>query len=362
MSTLELLLCAILVLTSAFVSASEVALFSLSRFQLRAIRERVKTPYRAIRKLLKDPGGLLMTILVTNELVNISLSTVIADVISRGWSDPRRLQTAKAIHTRWFSSSPDWIIQAVLGVLVTTPIVLLLCDMTPKAVAARTNQFLAPLLVGPLQFLYAVMKPPRLLLKRTVRWTARVFAGDERQLPDPETPPANLREEEFIHLLEEGQKEGAIAEGELELIRRVFDLDDTPIIEVATPLQQVHSLPAQTTIQRALQQLSPSGKYFSRIPITGPGKSGIIGVLYSKDLLLTRLDPSRLESPIAELSRKPMRISASTRLSAAFRRLKQTKMHLAVVEDSEGRAVAIVTMSDILDALFEDVLVKEDIA
>ncbi|MGZ3709912.1 MAG: CNNM domain-containing protein, partial [Bdellovibrionota bacterium] len=77
MSSLELLICALLVAISAFMAASEIALFSLSRFQLRSLKEHFRPSYRMIKDLLSDPGGLLITILVVNEVLNISLSALI---------------------------------------------------------------------------------------------------------------------------------------------------------------------------------------------------------------------------------------------------------------------------------------------
>src|SRR4051812_38587687 len=112
-------------------SGSEIALFSLSRFQIRELKEHFRPAYRKIKKLLGDPGGLLITILVTNELVNISLSTLIAEAISESWRDDRRGGLRSL--TGWILPGvPDWIAQALIGTLITAPIVLFLCEITPK--------------------------------------------------------------------------------------------------------------------------------------------------------------------------------------------------------------------------------------
>ena len=83
MTALELLACVALGCTSAWLSASEIALFSLSRFQLRGLKERFRTSHRKIKRLLADPTGLLITLLVVNEMVNVGLSSIIAETIAR---------------------------------------------------------------------------------------------------------------------------------------------------------------------------------------------------------------------------------------------------------------------------------------
>src|SRR4051794_35580572 len=78
MSPIELLVCIVLVLISAFLASSEISLFSLSRFQLRFLKDHIQpSTHRNIKRLIQDPAGLLITTLVLNEVVNIALSSLI---------------------------------------------------------------------------------------------------------------------------------------------------------------------------------------------------------------------------------------------------------------------------------------------
>lgn len=351
MSSLELLVCLLLVSLSGFMSASEVALFSLSRFQLRALKERVRPAHRKIKRLLSDPGGLLITILVTNEVINISLSTLITGVVSRNWG--RQSQAPRLPH-ELLGGMPDWALQTVLGTLITAPLVLFMGEITPKAVAAKANQVVAPLAVGPLGWIYDGLKPIRAILKHVVQLVSRSIGRDVNTLQGEGLDRHLLKEEEFIFMVEEGHKEGAIRESELELIKNVFDLDDTRVSEVFTPMSRVHSLSAQTTIKGALSTLR--GQHFSRVPVVGANRKQIIGILYLKDLLAARLDQGSLGEEVITLARKPLCVSPSMRLSVLFRKLKERRTHLAVVESVPGEAIGIVTMADVLDALLEDVL------
>lgn len=354
MTAFELLVCAALIAVAAFMSAAEIALFSLSRFQLRSLKERFRSSHRRIKRLLSDPGGLLITVLVVNEVVNITLSAVIAEVVGRGW------EHGGTARTLLFPNAPDWAKQMALGILITTPVVLLACEITPKAIAARSNQMVSLLSAGPLALVYDAFKPVRSLLKAVVRlvsrWSGGKSMGLEQGGADEEKPL--LKEAEFLSMVEEGHREGTIQLAEMELIRNVFDLDDTTVADVSTPITQVHALPITTSIEGALADMR--GRRYSRIPVYDGARRRVVGVLYAKDLILAKLEPEVAGASIGALMRRPFVVSPSMRLNQLFRRMKLQKTHLAVVESSPGEAVGVVTMSDVLDALFEDLFSEEE--
>jgi putative hemolysin len=373
-SALELLACAGLVAVSAYLSSSEIALFSLSRFQLRSLKERFRSQHRKIKKLLADPGGLLITILVINEVVNIALSSIIAETVA---------ETPKPAFLSALPIAP-WALDTILGIIATTPVILILCEITPKVIAARANRLIAPATVGPLTVVYNVFKPIRLMIQAVVERVAK-SASPPPSSPSPASSPSSstsssskeeitgggqdthnpqpmlLRESDFLMMLEEGHREGAIQQGELDLIKNVFELDDLTVADVFTPLPQVQTLTPKTTLRNALQMMR-SQKY-SRIPVitTSPQttKRQVIGVLYSKDLLRAKLEPELMSLAVETIMRKPIFVSPSMRLNAVFRKFKQQKTHMGVVQGSGGEALGIITMSDVLEALFEDFLPEE---
>ncbi len=349
MTQLESILFLALICVSAFMSASEVALFSLSRFQLRALKERFRPSHKRIKRLTGDPGGLLVTILVGNELVNIAISAMIATSVARAaW--------VEGLHTSLLPATPDWAFQTVVGTLIAAPILLILCEITPKVIAARANQMVAPLVSGPMSAFYDFLRPLRFVLSRI----SQLVAGMGRNGGARNPPHKNhvLKEEEFLSMLEEGHKEGAIDESEMELIRNVFELDDATAREVMTPLGLVFTLPASAPVSAGLAALK-SEKY-ARIPVIGASRKQVVGVLYAKDLLRAKLDPDRATVPLSELMRKPFLVPPTLRLNALFRRFKQSQTHIAVVQGESGEAIGIVTMADVLDALFDSLLPDED--
>lgn len=349
MSALELLACVALIAISAFMSASEVAIFSLSRFQIRSLKERTRPVHRRVKALLADPSGLLITILVINETVNVSLSAVIASWLSRTQIPP------------WIGAHrlPPWAVHTALGLLVTTPVVLFFCEITPKVIAARANRLVATLTSRPLTLTYELARPVRILLKRIVTTVAKWSAGNAPQLPSGGPGSgAILRESDFLLMIEEGHREGAIQENELELIRKVFELDDTSVQGLYTPLAQVQTLPAHIPLRAALAALR--SQRFSRIPAVSPDRKRIVGIIYAKDLLRAKLGSGLMDDPVSSIMRRPLFVPPTMRLNSLFRKFKAQRTHMAVVQGPGDQALGVVTMNDVLEELFEELLESDE--
>lgn len=357
MEPLSTLLVLLLIAISGFLNGSEVALFSLSKIQLKTIREKFKPSHRKIKKLLADPTGLLVSILVTSEVVNIALSTLISSAVSSSHENP----WLRAITHGPLASLPLWAANVILGTLITSPLLLLFCEITPKIIAARVNTLIAPAVATPLTTLYKLMTPIRYGIRVVENGLKGLMPGTYGEGPLISTA-AKLREEDFINLVEEAQKEGTVQSTELGLIRNVFDLDDTPVSEITTPFSRVFMLPHTTTIQQALSSMKEgaSGQRFSRIPVYGKARQEIVGILYSKDLLVARherVDPS---TPISEIVWKPFTVSEKTQLNSLFRKMKRQRTHLAIVTDTHGVPIGIVTLNDVLEALLDELLIEDE--
>ncbi|MFZ9595648.1 MAG: CNNM domain-containing protein [Bdellovibrionia bacterium] len=347
MTSFELLACVTLIALSAYLSASEVALFSLTRFQVRFLRENFKSVHRHIKRLLGDPGGVLITILVLNELINISVSSIIAQVVNR-WD----LKTPG-----FLQFLPNWAFETVIGVCVTTPLVLFLCEATPKVIAARMNQLVVTATAGSLSAIYTLFRPIRFLLKRIIHLIPHT--QEPPVLVDPDLPGSKksrtlLKESDFLILVEEGRKEGDIQENELKLIRNVFELDHATVEDVATSIHQVLHLPSQMTIKSALEVVR--AHHYSRIPVmgSGPHRKEVVGILYSKDLLRLKLSPESGSNTISTIMRKPFFVHQKISLNDLFKKFKQNKIHMAIVRNHHKEVTGVITMSDILDTLFEE--------
>ncbi len=358
METLSTLLIFILIAISGFLSGSEIALFSLSKIQLKHLREKFKPAHRMIKKLLGDPAGVLVTILVCNEIANIAISSIISESVATS-HDPGLIRT---FAETYFPLFPVWGVDLIIGTLLTSPIVLILCEITPKVVAARTNTLIAPLAAPPLHALYTAMAPIRMGVLGVQRLSGKFLPGNKSSDPRLLSTASKLREEDFLSMVEEAQREGTVQSTELQLIRNVFDLDDTPVIEITTPLSRIFMLSQNTTLQQALSSMKEgaAGQRYSRIPVYGKNRIDVVGLLYSKDLLLAKLEKTDPTTPISEIMWKPFFVSSATRLNSLFRKMKRQRIHLAMITNDAGTPVGIVTMNDVLEALLDELLIEEE--
>jgi len=358
-STLNLITCAVLIAISALLSSSEIALFSLSKFQVKLLRERFKNVHRKLKILTSDPVGMLITLLVSNEIVNVSLSTIIsrsiAHDINTGW-----IHNFKLILSQF---TPLWASDVLLGTLITSPILLIFCEISPKVLGARANTLIGPLGAGPLFQLYRIFSPLRKILGGFFNWFGRIVKGQSlSEQAQSILSERRLKEEDFLSIVEEAQKEGAVQEHEVELIRNVLELDDTPILEITTPITRVFGLQAQTTLTQALDAIKDDSRNqkFSRIPIFGKSRSEVMGILYSKDLLVSKLEKEDLQAPVSSIAWRPFSVHQNTRVSTVFRRMKKQRTHMAIVLNELNQAIGLVTMHDVLDALLEELLEDPD--
>jgi CBS domain containing-hemolysin-like protein len=269
-------------------------------------------------------------------------------MVSRIFEGPSSLGTGHPL--------PAWFFQTLVNVILTAPIVLFLCDISPKIIGAKANQLVAPLLVGPLTFVYVGLKPLRLSLRR-VAWA---FSRAPKTEADGEKAGGEnklLKESDFIHLVEEGHKEGSIQEKELELIKNVFRLEEMELQELLTPLSGMRCMTEDTSLRNALSALR--GATYARIPIMNASRNRVLGILHSKDLLRAQLEPQLLSNRVSTLMRKPLFVKSTLHLNSLFRKFKQQRTHMAVVRNEAGVSIGVITMSDILETLFENHLLDD---
>ncbi len=315
------LLCLILISFSFILSSSEIAIFSLSRVQLKKIKDQSEPLFRRIRTLINDSMGLLITVLFFNEIVNISL----AALITSNFVEPLNL---------------DWRIGTILGVLITTPIILIGCELTPKVIATRSNQLVISLFLPFLYTFYMVSRPFFSLFR---------FLIPESQIKELH----KLHEEDFIILAEEQAETGNLHETELELIKNVFEMDDTRVEQIATPIRRIFTLPSHYTLEQAYQAILKE-KDVLRIPVTGSSKEDIVGIMSVKDFVEIKIDPEARRESIMSLCSEPLIVSGAINLDALFRKMKNRKVQVAFVRNAHGKVTGMVTLQNILDIIIEE--------
>jgi putative hemolysin len=318
-----LLPAAFLVTIAAFFSASETAFFSLSRFQLRQLKQKNPDRFERIRYLLDRPAALVATVLLGNELTNVLISNLIA-----GFYESLEL-------------SPLWV--TLLNLLTVMPVIMIFGEITPKVIGAKANLTVANLCLPPLWWFYKISFPVRFFLENTVEFLTRPL---RRRQPVKEE---NIKEEDIRALLEDGKRKGAIHSVEQDIIENLFEIDDDKVIDLATPLRECVTAKLDESPKAVIDRLGRD--FYARVPVWGDKPDQIVGILYAKDLL-NYLNRDEHEMKIRSLMKEPLFVEPGMKAEVLFRRFRQMKRHIAIVEDKAGRSVAVITMEDILEQMF----------
>jgi putative hemolysin len=312
-----------LVACSAFFSASETALFSLSRFQLRQLKQSQAERFARVRYLLDRPAALVATVLLGSELANMLISHLLA------------------IFYEGLHLSP--IMETVVNLLTAIPVILILGEVTPKVLGAKANLSFLALFLSPFWWFYKLSFPLRFLIENSVNLLTRPIRRRNPPIDD------QVKEDDILVLLDEGKRKGAIHSVEQDIIENLFEIDDDNVIELATPLRECFTAHQDDNPKTVIDRLKKN--FHNRIPVMGDRPDKVIGILYAKDLLnyITR---DEQEMRVRDLMKDPLVVEPQMKAEALFRRLRQMKRHIAVIEDKSGRALAVITMEDLLEQMF----------
>lgn len=326
---------------SAFFSGSESALFSLDSITLEKLDQNPSRSGNAVRKLLSQPRQLLATLLLGNEIVNIGLSSVMAAIVFTVAKD------------RGSGAGDIW----WLNIVFATPLLLVFGEVAPKAVAVRTGIRWAQAVSLPLQAFASLFAPLRMVLEGAARLVLIVINAASggrltKLLNDDDTLEAALEEAQFRALVRQGAREGSLDPREAALIHRVFDLTDMPVSKLMTSRAEVKALSLNSPGGELVIAARTSG--YSRLPVYAGDLDHIRGILLLKDLLQFRANDEEASARgIERMLQEPYFVPPGKPAGQLLREFQSKRAHIAIVLDEYGTFLGIVTMQDVLEALFE---------
>ncbi len=323
-SPVYLIVLVCLIACSAFFSASETALTSLSKIRLRnMLDEKVKHADK-IDKLLQNPGKLLSSILVGNNLVNIAASS---------------LATTLAID--FFQDKPGS--GAGFATAVMTVVILIFGEITPKTIAAQKAEKVALVVATLISWVVWIFTPVVALLNIVTGVFVRAFGC----VPGQKAPL--ITEAELKTIVDVSHEEGVLEKEEKNMINNVFLFGDSKARDVMTPRTDMIMVPEDVSYRSFCEIVKEEG--LSRLPVFGENADDIIGVLYAKDILPVREE----EFSAKEYMREPFFTYESKPVDALFAQMRQDRIGLAIVLDEYGGTAGLVTMEDIVEEIVGDI-------
>lgn len=314
----------ILVVLSALLSGSEVAMFSISNKQRFDLEDQNKNTNKRVLTLLKEPKKLLATILIANNFINVSIvmasNFVFNNLIIEGS----------------ISDTMNFIIQ----VIVITFLILLFGEVIPKVYANNYNLKFSKFMAIPLQLLKKLFYPISQILVNSTNLI------DKRIEKRKESIQAN----ELEHALNL-TVDSVDNEDEKKILEGIVKFGNTDVKQIMTPRTDVLSFEITTPFNELMSELKEI-KY-SRIPVFEDSFDKIKGILYAKDLLGKMNEKKNFKWP--NLLREPKFVPENKKLDDLLKEFQEEKTHIAIVVDEYGGSSGIVSLEDVLEEIVGEI-------
>lgn len=173
------------------------------------------------------------------------------------------------------------------------------------------------------------------------------------------SPVPDRSEEELRQVVDRVDEYERIEEQDRELVRSVLELGDTRVRAVMVPRTEMITVPAATSVRKALSLFVRSG--YSRVPVVGESVDDLVGVLYLKDLLRHRYSAEGVDGePVGPLARRPVYVPESKPVDDLLREMQSTSSHIAMVVDEYGGVAGLVTIEDALEEIVGELTDEHD--
>lgn len=332
----KIILLAVFIILSAFFSSSEIALISLSRVKIQDLVQKKKKNANVVKELRDDTHKLLITILIGNNLVNISASMV-----------------ALFLGTEIFRILGFSLTESQIAGIVTALITLLLLvfgEVFPKTIANTYAERLALMLAKPMQLTVFLLGPISWFLEKVNKLFFLALRIKAEKRP-------TITEEELRHFIATGAEEGSIKEHEHLLIHNIFKFDDSEAKEVMIPRPNIVAIEVSAPLEEILRIVQEAE--FSRIPVFKKRLDNIIGVLRTKDLIDVLSKKPKVFS-LRRLLMPTIFVPENKKIDQLFRLMQRRKLHMAFVVNEFGGLSGLITMEDLLEEIVGEIYDETD--
>ncbi|HBJ18664.1 MAG TPA: HlyC/CorC family transporter [Clostridiales bacterium] len=320
----QLIIMALLVIMSAYFSATETAFSTFNKTKMKTLAEGGNATAALVCRLAENYDRLLSTILIGNNIVNIALASIGTILFVNALGD----------------------IGATVSTAVVTVVVLIFGEISPKSAAKNSPEKFALFSAKIINALIYIFMPLNFLFAQWKKLVNRIFK------PDADT---KLSQEELLMLVDEVQEGGSIDKSEGELLRNAIEFTERDAEDILTHRVDLEAVPLDATKEEIARVFTESK--FSRILVYEESIDHIVGVIHLKDFYT---GDGITEKPIKDIMTPPIFIMKHEKIDTILRELQRKKSHIAVVVDEYGGTYGIVTMEDILEELVGEIFDEHD--
>jgi len=314
----------VLLILSAYFSATETAFTSINRIRLKNLAADGNKKAKMVLELEEKYDSLLSSILIGNNIVNIAM-TAVATVL-------------------FVELYPKY--GATLSTIVITPVVLVFGEISPKGLAKESPEKFAMFSAPFIKAITVLLTPINFLFSKWKLLLARLFNLNNSR---------SITEDELLTIVEEAETEGSIEAGQSELIQNAIEFSDLEAWDVLTPRVDIKAIEIDSTKKDVAKLFMETG--YSRLPVYEDDLDRILGVLNQKDF---HNYIAGSKKTISDYVKPVVYVAGSMKAAALLKKLQDNKSHIAIIVDEYGGTAGLVTLEDIIEELVGDIYDEHD--
>lgn len=326
-SSMQIAALIVLVSLSAFFSGTETAFTSFNKTRMKTLAADGNKKAKAVMRVEENYEKFLSTMLVGNNIVNISASTI-----------------ATLLFASFIRGNAS--LSATLSTVFMTITLLIFGETTPKFLGKDFADSYTMRVVGVVRVLMTIFTPATALFSLWRKAISKIFKSNNTQ---------SVTEDEIMTMVEEAQNEGGIDEHEGDLIKSAIEFNDLEVSAILTPRVDIMAIADDTPMEEVVDLFRTSG--FSRLPVYRDTIDNIVGVIHEKDFNRLMYDgKADFKTAVHEI----LCITEGMKISKLLREFQEAKTHMAIVVDEYGGTAGLVTMEDVLEGLVGEIWDEHD--
>lgn len=316
---IQLIVLLLLILLSAFFSSAETAMTTVNKIRIMSLADDGNKKAKTLLKIIENPGKLLSTILIGNNIVNLSASA---------------LATTLAIHIHFTVG---------IATAILTVVILIFGEIVPKNMAMINSEKMALLYASMISGLMKLLTPLIFVIDSLAKGIMKLFRVDA----DKKTA---MTENELRTYVEVGHEDGVIESEEREMIYNVFDFGDAVAKDVMIPRIDMVTVDKEATYEEVMEVFKDC--MYTRIPVFEEDKDNIIGLINIKDFILVE---DKAKFKISDILRQAYYTYEFKKTADLLVEMRQKCFNVAFVLNEYGGTAGMITLEDLLEEIVGEI-------
>lgn len=321
-SIIQFIVIIILLSLSSFFSSAETAFTTVNKIKIRSLIESGNKRAKKVEKIIGNSGKMLSAILIGNNVVNLSASTLTTSLVIKLWGN-----YATGIAT---------------GII--TLLVLIFGEISPKTLATHYSEKIALAYAPVIASLMYILTPVIFIVDNLAGMFLKLFGVDSTSVKH------SITEAELRTFVDVSHEDGVIEQDEKEIIKNLFDFGDSKAKDVMIPRIDMTLIDVEADYLDVINTYKET-KY-SRFPVYSETPDNVVGILYIKDLITA---PTGQAFKLKNILRQPFFVYEQKNTSDLFKEMQKNSISIAIVIDEYGSSVGMITTEDLLEEIVGDI-------